>query len=188
MIDTPTKKAPRGGAPSHRLRWSPPHTKDCRSGVYRSRMTCLLLRRSLRLGPGREGKEITSGRRDARGLTFSVVIPARVMQPGVSTRRKQNWHIALCNYGMTFAQRHRVHLLCVASLAHFRPFQLAVACWSASSRTCRNPVSAMLLRRPLLLGDSVAPAVLCTERMDLRTAASARQPEPCSGHPCEPPR
>jgi hypothetical protein len=43
------------------------------SGVCGSRVACL--------GPGREGKEITSGRRDARGLTFSVVIPARVMQP-----------------------------------------------------------------------------------------------------------
>jgi len=64
--------------------------------------------------------EITSGRRDARGLTFSVVIPARVMQPGISTRRKQNWRMALCCYGMTLALRHRVHLLCVASLAHLR--------------------------------------------------------------------
>jgi hypothetical protein len=57
------------------------------------------------LGPGREGMEITSGRRDARGLTFSVVIPARVLQPGVSTRGKQNWRIALCGYGMTLALR-----------------------------------------------------------------------------------
>ena len=94
------------------MRRPPPHTKDCRSGVCGSRMTCL--------GPGREGKEITSGRRDAQGLTFSVVIPARVLQPGVSTRGKQNWRIALCCYGMTLAQRHRVHRLCVASLAHLR--------------------------------------------------------------------
>ena len=64
--------------------------------------------------------EITSARRDARSLTFSIVIPARVMQPGVSTRGKQNWRIALCGYGMTLAPRHRVHLLCVASLAHLR--------------------------------------------------------------------
>jgi hypothetical protein len=45
------------------------------SGVWVSRMTCL--------GPGRKGMEITSGRRDARGLSFSVVIPARVMQPKI---------------------------------------------------------------------------------------------------------
>jgi hypothetical protein len=77
-----------------------------------SRMPCL--------GPGREGRGITSGRRDARGLTFSAVIPARVLQPEVSTRRKQSWHIALCAYGLTLAPRHRVHLVCVASLAHLR--------------------------------------------------------------------
>ena len=47
-----------------------------------SRMTCLLLRRSLRLGPGREGKEITSGRRDAQGLAFSAVIPGRTLVEG----------------------------------------------------------------------------------------------------------
>jgi hypothetical protein len=86
------------------------------SGVCGSRMTCL--------GPGREGKEITSGRRDAQGLTFSVVIPVRDLQPGVSTRGKQNWPIALCCYGMTLAQRHRVHRLCVASLAHLHCSQL----------------------------------------------------------------
>ena len=71
------------------------------SGVCDSRMPCL--------GPGRKGMEITSGRRDARGLTFSAVIPARVMQPEVSTRGKQKWRIALCGYGMTLAPRHRVH-------------------------------------------------------------------------------
>ncbi len=69
---------------------------------------------------GRKGKEITYGRRDARDLTYSAVIPTRVMQPGVSTRGKQNWSIALCGYGMTLAPRHRVHLLCVASLAYLR--------------------------------------------------------------------
>jgi hypothetical protein len=83
------------------LRRSPPHTKDCRSGVCGSRMTCL--------GPGRKGMEITFGRRDARGLTFSVVIPARVLQPGISTRRKQKWRMALCGYGMRLALRHQVH-------------------------------------------------------------------------------
>ncbi len=63
-------------------------------------MTCL--------GPGRKGKEITSGRRDAQGLTFSVVIPARVLQPGVSTCGIQNWRIALCGDGMAFAPCHRI--------------------------------------------------------------------------------
>ncbi len=133
---TPQQEGAPHGAPSHRLRRSPPHTKDCRSGVCGSRMTCLLLRRSLRLGPGREGREITSGRRDAQGLTFSVVIPTRVMQPGVSTRGKLNWRISLCSYGMTLALRHRVHLLCVASLAHLRyahrlGCSLAGLCWRA---------------------------------------------------------
>ena len=66
-----------------------------------SRMPCL--------GPGREGREITSGRRDARGLTFSAVIQTRVMQPGGSTRGEQKWCIALCGYGLTFTQRQRVH-------------------------------------------------------------------------------
>jgi hypothetical protein len=82
------------------------------SGVCGSRVACL--------GPGRKGMGITSGRRDARGLTFSVVITARVLQPGVSTRGKQKWRIALCCYGMAFAPRHQVHLLCVASLVHLR--------------------------------------------------------------------
>ena len=86
--------------------------EGCRSGVCGSRIACL--------GPGRKGMGITSLGRDARGLTFSAVIPARVMQPEVSTRGKQKWRIALCGYGMTFAPRHRVHLLCVASLAHLR--------------------------------------------------------------------
>jgi len=61
------------------------------------------------LVPDRKGMGITSLGRDARGFTFSAVIPARVMQPGVSTCGKQNWRIALCCYGMTFALRHRVH-------------------------------------------------------------------------------
>jgi hypothetical protein len=43
------------------------------SGVCGSRIACLV--------PDRRGKGITSGRRDARSLTFSVVIPARVLQP-----------------------------------------------------------------------------------------------------------
>jgi len=67
-------------------------------------------------------------------LTVSVVIPTRVMQPGVSTREEQNWRIALCGYGMTLAPRHHVHLVCVASLAHLRcahrlGWSLAGLCW-----------------------------------------------------------
>ena len=118
------------------MRRSPPHTKDCRSGVCGSRMTCL--------GPGREGKEITSGRRDAQGLTFSVVISTRVLLPGVSTRGNQNWRIALCGYGMTLALRHRVHLLCVASLAHLRcahrlGCSLAGLCWRVGPWLASGP-------------------------------------------------
>ena len=56
-----------------------------RSGVWNSRMACLGL-------AGKEG--ITLERRDARGLTFSAATPARVMQPGISKRGKQNWHMA----------------------------------------------------------------------------------------------
>ena len=82
------------------------------SGVCLSRIACL--------GPGRKGMGITSLGRDARGLTFSVVIPARVMQPRIKELGKQSWRIALCGYGMTLAPRHRVHRLCVASLAHLR--------------------------------------------------------------------
>ena len=82
------------------------------SGVCDSGMTCH--------GPGRRGEGITSGRRDARGLTALVVIPARVMQPGIGQDANQAWHMALCSYGMAFVLRHRVHLCCVASLAHLR--------------------------------------------------------------------
>lgn len=112
LFDHPNKKAPRGGRLStgcggHLLT---PRTAGRVSLC--SRMACLV--------PDRRGMGITSLGRDARGLTFSAVIPARVMQPGVSTRGKQSWRIALCSYGMTLAPRHRVHLLCVASLAHLR--------------------------------------------------------------------
>jgi hypothetical protein len=112
VIVTPTGRRPVGGAlapvADHRLGiWG-----LIRSGVCGSRIACL--------GPGRKGLEITSGRRDARGLTFSVVIPARVMQPKIEERGNQKWHMALCCYGMTLAPRHRVHRLCVASLAHLR--------------------------------------------------------------------
>ncbi|SBO43097.1 protein of unknown function [Cyanobium sp. NIES-981] len=194
------------------MRRSPPHTKDCRSGVCCSRMTCL--------GPGREGREITSGRRDARGLTFSVVIPTRVMQPGVSTRGKQNGRISSCGYGMTFALRRRVHLLCVASLAHLRcahrlGCSLAGLCWRARVGLAPGPPLNHKLRllaegggwleclfpylqkprqrnafdaHPPAPLEAAAPAVLCAGRMDLRTAVSTRHPEPCSGHPCEPTR
>ena len=69
-----------------------------------------------------ERKEITSGRRDARGLTFSVVIPARVMQPGISAGGTQMWHMARGGYGMAFALRHlddctfQSHLRCAHRL------------------------------------------------------------------------
>jgi hypothetical protein len=42
------------------------------------------------------------------------------MQPGISTRGKQEWRMTLCSYGMAFAPRHQVHLWSVASLAHLR--------------------------------------------------------------------
>jgi hypothetical protein len=106
------RKAPQVGAPSHRLRRLPPHTKGCRSGV------CGFTHGLSGAWQGRKGT--TSLGRDAQGLTFSAVIPARVMQPGFLTRGNQNWRIALCCYGMTFTPRHRVHLLCVASLVHLR--------------------------------------------------------------------
>ena len=83
-----------------------------RSGVCDSGISCH--------GPGRRGQGITSGRRDARGLTALVVIPARVMQPGIGQDANQRWHVALCSYEMAFALRHRVHVWCVASLAHLR--------------------------------------------------------------------
>jgi hypothetical protein len=55
--------------------------------------------------------EITSARRDAQGLTFSLVIPTRAMQPKSEERGNQKWRMALCGYGMAFALRHRVHLV-----------------------------------------------------------------------------
>ena len=132
-------------------------------------MTCL--------GPGRKGLEITSGRRDARGLTFSLVIPTRIQQPGGSTGGTQNWRLALCGYGMTLALRHRVHGCgshrwrtsaactgsgdpwpdsvggqgscwrpCLPSSSTYASWQLAVARWSACSRTCSTPLSAAIHR------------------------------------------
>ncbi|MEY3930946.1 MAG: hypothetical protein RLZZ516_2656 [Cyanobacteriota bacterium] len=109
VIVSPTKKAPRGGRLSTGCGGHLITPRTAGRVSVDSRMPCL--------GPGREGKEITFGRRDARGLTFSAVIPARVLQPGISTRGEQSWRIALCGYGMTLAPRHRVHLVCVASLA-----------------------------------------------------------------------
>ena len=53
--------------------------------------------------------EITSGRRDAQGLTFSVVIQTRVMQPWDVMGGKQSSRIALCGCGMAFAPCHRIH-------------------------------------------------------------------------------
>ena len=98
-------KAPRGGRLSTGCGGSLLTPRRAGRVSVASRMPCL--------GPGREGMGITSLGRDAQGLTFSAVIPARVMQPGESTRGKQNWRIALCGYGMTLAPRHRVHL-CVS--------------------------------------------------------------------------
>jgi hypothetical protein len=40
--------------------------------------------------------EITFGRRDAQGLTFSVVIQTWVMQPGDEMSGRHTWRIALC--------------------------------------------------------------------------------------------
>ncbi len=110
-IVSPTGRRPVGGAfaPVAAVISS---QECCRSGVCGSRMTCL--------GPGREGKEITFRRRDARGLTFSTVTPTWVMQPRVEERGKQNWHIALCSYGMTLAPRHRDGWLLIAFRAHLR--------------------------------------------------------------------
>ena len=95
------RKAPQVGAPSHRLR-----TFALASGA--DPVGCLGFTHGLS-GAWQERNGITSLGRDAQGLTFSVVIPARAIQPGVSTRGKQKWCIALCGYGMTLAPRHRVH-------------------------------------------------------------------------------
>ena len=67
------QKAPRGGRLSTGCGGLPPHTRFAGRVSVGSRMTCL--------EPGRKGRGITFGRRDARGLTFSVVITTRVMQP-----------------------------------------------------------------------------------------------------------
>ena len=83
------------------MRRSPPHIRSAGRVSGGSQMTCL--------GPGRKGIGITFGRRDARGLTFSVVIQTRVMQPGEVKGGKHNWRIALCGCGMTLALHHRVH-------------------------------------------------------------------------------
>jgi hypothetical protein len=61
---------------------------------------------------------ITSLGRDARGLTFTVVIQARVMQPGGSTGWKQNWRMARCQHGKAFAPRHPCHVWTDAYRAH----------------------------------------------------------------------
>jgi hypothetical protein len=80
---------------------------------------CLWFRHGLS-GAWQERKGITSLGRDARGLTFSAVIPAQVMQPGIATRGKHEWRMALCDYGMAFAPHHRVHVGFVAFRAHLR--------------------------------------------------------------------
>jgi hypothetical protein len=82
------------------------------SGVWGSRMACL--------EPGRQGVEITSGRRDARGLTFSVVIPARVMQPGGFNRRESELAYRSLRLRDGVRATPPRSLSCVASLAHLR--------------------------------------------------------------------
>ncbi len=154
------------------MRRSPPHTKDCRSGVCGSRMTCL--------GPGREGMGITSLGRDAQGLTFSVVIPARVLQPEVSTRGKLNWRLALCCYGMTLAQRHRVHLVCVASLAHLRcahrlRCSLAGLCWRVRVGLAPGPP---MLSPEGKVGTLAPPTAATDSPAQGRTQATAPTPPP----------
>ena len=71
----PTGRRPVGGALPPACDLNLGNWDSIGPGVCGSRMTCL--------GPGRKGMEITSGRRDARSLTFSIVIPARVMQPKI---------------------------------------------------------------------------------------------------------
>ncbi len=102
MIVTPTGRRPVGGALAPVADLSLGIWGSIGSGVCGSRIACL--------GPGRKGMEITSGRRDARGLTFSLVIPDRVMQPGVSTHRNQKWRMTRSST-VAYTLRHRVDLV-----------------------------------------------------------------------------
>jgi hypothetical protein len=106
------RKAPRGGRLSTGCGSSPWHLGAGPIG-------CLWFTHRLS-GDWQERKGITSLGRDARGLTFSAVIPAQVMQPGIATRGKHKWRMALCDYGMAFAPHHRVHVGFVAFRAHLR--------------------------------------------------------------------
>lgn len=74
MLCIPHGKAPRGG------RLSTGRGSQPRRGEL-DRVGCLGFTHRLS-GAWQERKGITSGRSDAQGLTFSAVIPARVMQPG----------------------------------------------------------------------------------------------------------
>ena len=135
MIVTPIGRRPVGGALAPVADLSLGIWGSIGSGVCGSRVACL--------GPGRKGMEITFGRRDAQGLTFSVVISARVMQPGVSTRGKQNWRIALCGYGLTFTQRQRVHgsgfIQSHLRCAHRLGCSLAGLCWRVGPGLASGP-------------------------------------------------
>ena len=61
-------------------------------------------------GAWQEREGITSPRRDARSLTSTAVIRARVMQPGISTRGNQKWHMACPIIWMAFAHWKHLHL------------------------------------------------------------------------------
>jgi hypothetical protein len=191
VIVSPAGRRPVGGALAP--------VADLNLGIWGSIGSGVCFSRIARLGPDREGMGITSPGRDARGLTFSAVIPARVMQPGDSTRGKQNWRLALCGYGMTLAPRHRVHLLCVASLAHLRcahrlGCSLAGLWWRARVGLAPGPPLKFKLRRfsadggpleclfPYLQKPSLGNAFESLPYSSGRLQQSARQPETCSGH------
>jgi hypothetical protein len=74
------------------------------------------------------------------------------------------------------------------STSKYAFWALVEALWRSCSRTSKDAVSAMLLRRfppPLEVAE---PTVSCAGCMDLQTAASAGQPEPCPGLPSGPTR
>ena len=120
------RKAPCGGRLSTGCRSRPWHWGGDRIG-------CLWFRNDLS-GAWQVRKGITSQGRDARSLAFSAVIPARVWQLRVSTRRNQTWQMAHCNYGMAIATCHHVDRWFHASWAYLRfghrlQCSLAGLCW-----------------------------------------------------------
>jgi hypothetical protein len=185
------------------------------SGVCGSRMTCPLLRRSLRLGPGRiRNGDHVSGKRcsgldlpgcdpgsgyAARGINTwgtelayrSLLIrddvraaPPSSLEPitrtsTVRTGSGDPWPDSLGRQGPGW-------LPGLPSSSRYTPFQLVVSRCSACSRTCRNPVSTILPRRSTPSLKAAEPVVPCIGRMDLRTAAAARQHTGCWAHPCAP--